>query len=239
MRRGAERDQAFNLVLTDVHMPEMDGFDLVERIKSTPNLTKAIILMLTSGEHLGDLARCRELGVSAYLTKPIRRAELRAALTAAIADQSRDQKRPEDSDVITAQHAKKVRTGPTSQILLVEDNVVNQRVARRILEKAGHSVVLANNGRRALMLLEEQPFDLVLMDVQMPEMDGFEATAAIREKERRSGGSTPIIAMTAHAMTGDRERCLSAGMDDYISKPIAASTLLDLVAKYCRKPLPV
>ena len=101
------------------------------------------------------------------------------------------------------------------------------------------SVVLANNGRRALMLLEEQPFELVLMDVQMPEMDGFEATAAIREKERRSGGSTPIIAMTAHAMTGDRERCLSAGMDDYISKPIAASALLDLVAKYCRKPLPV
>ena len=117
-------------------------------------------------------------------------------------------------------------------ILLAEDNLVNQRVARAILEKAGHTVVLANNGQNALSLWEKQHFDLILMDVQMPDMDGFEATAAIREREKESGAHIPIIAMTAHAMSGDRERCLDAGMDDYISKPIRGPALLDLVTKY-------
>ncbi len=109
---------------------------------------------------------------------------------------------------------------------------MNQLVGRGILEKASHSVVVAGNGREALLRLEEQPFDLVVMDVQMPEMDGFEATAAIREKEKRTGEHMPIIAMTAHAMTGDRERCIAAGMDSYITKPISASALLNLVAEY-------
>jgi two-component system sensor histidine kinase/response regulator len=119
-----------------------------------------------------------------------------------------------------------------ARILVAEDNLVNQCVARAILEKAGHSVVLANTGQETVRLWEEQSFDLVLMDVQMPDMNGFEATAAIREKEGRSGAHTSIIAMTAHAMSGDRERCLHAGMDDYISKPINGSALLNLVTKY-------
>jgi len=131
------------------------------------------------------------------------------------------------------------RSSPGLHILLAEDNVVNQRVGRRILENAGHTVLVAENGRQAQIALEDQDFDLILMYIQMPDMDGFEATAAIREKERRTGKHIPIIAMTAHAMTGDRERCLAAGMDDYISKPIHPPTLLELAAIYGRKLAPV
>jgi signal transduction histidine kinase/DNA-binding response OmpR family regulator len=236
MRRGAERDQPFSLVLTDVHMPEMDGFDLVERIKNTPNLTNAFILMLTSGEHLGDLARCRELGVSAFLTKPVRRADLRAAIIKAVTEQSRGGQCAGDTSGNTARSIKQDRRAFPVHILLVEDNIVNQRVARAILEKGGHSVVVAGTGQKALMLLEDQPFDVVLMDVQMPDMDGFETTAAIREIENRTGEHQIIIAMTAHAMTGDRERCIHAGMDNYITKPIQRQALLDLVAGYCVTP---
>lgn len=238
MRRGADREQPFRLVLTDVHMPEMDGFDLVERIKGTPNLTNAFILMLTSGEHNGDLARCRDLGVSAFLTKPVRRAELRAAIVAAISDQSHSQEGLRNLQAITGRNLKKQPAGRGAHILLAEDNVVNQRVARAILEKAGHSVEIAHTGQKTVRLWEEQPFDMILMDVQMPDMDGFEATAAIREKEKQAGAHIPIIAMTAHAMRGDRERCLDAGMDDYISKPIHAPTLLELVTHYVKTVSP-
>jgi len=237
LRRGADDGRPISLVLTDAHMPGMDGFDLVDRIKSTPNFTKAIIIMLTSGERLGDLARCRELGVSACLTKPVRRAELRSAIVSAIEEQTLGQPAKAPA-VVKAGPVTKERFEPGLRILLAEDNVVNQLVGRGILEKGRHSVVVAGNGREALMLLDEQPFDLVVMDVQMPEMDGFEATAAIREKEKRSGEHMPIIAMTAYAMTGDRERCISAGMDSYITKPINAPALLALVAQYDRKPLP-
>ena len=235
MRRGTELGQPFQLVLTDVHMPEMDGFELVECIQGTPNLTKAFILMLTSGEHMGDLARCRELGVSAFLTKPIRRGELWAAIVAAVADRGRDSQTAADLGVLARGTAEPTSAKSGAHILLAEDNVVNQRVARAILEKAGHTVVLAQTGEDAVKTWEKEPFDLVLMDVQMPDIDGFEATALIRKKERESGARTPIIAMTAHAMSGDRERCLDAGMDDYIPKPIRGPVLLDLVAKYSSK----
>ena len=202
-------------------------------------MTNAFILMLTSGEHYGDLARCRELGISTYLTKPVRRAELRAAIVRATMCQSDSRRSAEAQTEITVEHVpeRQARTG--SYVLLVEDNVVNQRVARAILERAGHSVMVADNGGLALSLLEEQSFDLILMDVQMPGMDGFKATSSIREQERRFGGHSPIVAMTAHAMTGDRERCIEAGMDDYISKPIHSPTLLALVDKYCKMAQPV
>ena len=185
MRHGAEQGQPFRLVVTDVHMPEMDGFELVERILDAPNLTNAFILMLTSGEHLGDLARCRELGVSAFLTKPIRRAELRAAIVAAIADRGREGRTTRDLRQLAKKTGELTSGGSGAHILLAEDNVVNQRVARAILEKAGHTVALADSGQIALELWEQQPFDLILMDVQMPDLDGFEATAAIRKKEKR------------------------------------------------------
>jgi CheY-like chemotaxis protein len=231
MRRASDRGRPFGLVVTDVHMPNMDGFDLVRKIQELPDLTKAVILMLTSGEHLGDLARCRELGVSAYLIKPVRRAELRSAVVRAVAMHSGT---CVDDSVAWAIHQRpqQIGRGPSRQVLLAEDNVVNQRVARAILEKAGHRVTVANTGKEALIFHENEPFDLILMDVQMPEMDGFEATAAIRAGEKGTGAHVPIIAMTAHAMAGDRERCVNAGMDDYISKPIQSSVLLHLVAQY-------
>ena len=241
LRRGVQRGQPYSLVLTDVHMPEMDGFELVKRIHDSPELTKAVILMLTSGDRGDDIARCRKLGISSYLTKPVRRAELRAAITSAIAIHVPLGDRSVPSDVGTAESVQEPCAASSCRILLTEDNAVNQRVALRILEKAGHRVAIAENGRVALRMLEEQPFDLILMDVQMPEMDGFEATALIREKEERTGRHIPIIAMTAHAMTGDRERCLAAGMDDYISKPVTASALLTLVARHrgTVSPVPV
>ena len=234
MRRGTEHGHPYSLVLTDVHMPEMDGFDLVESIKSTPDLTNAFILMLTSGEHMGDLARCRKLGVSAFLTKPVRRAELRAALVSALTNWSGDSHAAQDLLALAGRTAKPKSASSGACILLAEDNAVNQRVARAILEKAGHTVAVAVNGRNALGLWEDRHFDLILMDVQMPDMDGFEATAAIRQREKESRAHIPIIAMTAHAMSGDRERCLDAGMDDYISKPIRGPALLDLVTKYSK-----
>jgi CheY-like chemotaxis protein len=238
LRRGLQRGQPYSLVLTDVHMPEMDGFELVKRIHETPGLAQPVILMLTSGDRGDDIARCRKLGISSYLTKPVRRAELRAAIVAALAREAPPgdpAARPSDAaaDGFRPNHAVSCR------ILLTEDNVVNQRVALRILEKAGHAVAIAENGKAALRMLQEQTFDLILMDVQMPEMGGFEATALIREKEERTGRHIPIIAMTAHAMAGDRERCLDAGMDDYLAKPVAASSLLDMVAQYSPRPSPV
>ncbi len=239
MRRGVQRGHPFSLVLTDVHMPEMDGFELVKRIHESPELARPVILMLTSGDRSDDLARCRRLGVSSYLTKPVRRAELRSAILAAIAHSPGLPERDAMLSGATVQRSPQALGRSALHILLAEDNAVNQRVALRILEKAGHRVAIAENGKAALKMIEEQSFDAILMDVQMPEMGGFEATALIREKEQRTGRHIPIIAMTAHAMAGDRERCLAAGMDDYLSKPVAASTLLELVSRYGAKPAPL
>jgi signal transduction histidine kinase/CheY-like chemotaxis protein len=233
MASAVETGEPFSLVLTDGHMPEMDGFGFAKRIKTDPHLAEAVIVMLTSGERLGDVRRCRELGVSAYLMKPVRRDELRASIIAALTVQ------PEEFDgddvvVQTGDHLRRpaARERRPLQILLTEDNLVNQRVAGGILTKAGYGVVTANNGSEALEALRERDFDLVLMDVQMPVMDGFEATNAIRIKEKLTGEHVPIIAMTAHAMKGDEARCLKAGMDGYISKPIRGRDLLELVEKH-------
>jgi signal transduction histidine kinase/DNA-binding response OmpR family regulator len=232
--RGAnERGNPFGLVLTDVHMPGMDGFDLVARIRSSGRLYGAVIMMLTSGDQHGDVARCHQLGVSAYLVKPVRRNDLRRSIETALSKGSLavpEAAAPRPADLLPAGSAS------GCDILLSEDNSVNQRVATRILEKQGHRVTLARNGAEAIAAWSARRFDLILMDVQMPEVDGLQATAAIREKERTSGGHIPIVAMTAYAMTGDRERFLAAGMDDYLSKPIHAAALLELVGKYARQP---
>ncbi|MGH9774944.1 MAG: response regulator [Candidatus Acidiferrales bacterium] len=217
----------FPLILLDAQMPEMDGFALADSIKRNPEWKTATIMMLSSAGQRGDASRCRELGVAAYLTKPIRRAELLDAILTALRTSTAE---GAQAPVLVTRHWLRENSCQL-RILLVEDNKVNQVLALRLLERQGHSVTLAGNGKEALATLEKQSFDLALMDVQMPEMDGFEATAIIREKERLSGAHLPIIAMTAHAMVGDRERCLKAGMDDYITKPIHAQNLMELLKR--------
>ena len=219
---------SFAVILTDLNMPDMDGFTLVEQLRHSPELAgEAKVIMLTSAGQRGDAARCRELGVAAYLTKPVSQSELFEAIVRVLGMSG---SQPEPAALIT-RHT--IREGKKKlRVLLAEDNVINQKLAARLLEKHGHHVTLTANGREALAALDRENFDAVLMDVQMPEMDGFEATAAIRAREQGTGRHLPIIAMTAHAMQGDRERCLAAGMDDYISKPIKIRELTDVLEKF-------
>ncbi len=227
MERAKEAGRPFPLVLIDAQMPDMDGFALAERIRQDPGLAAATIMMLTSAGQRGDAARCRELGIAVYLIKPIRQSELLEAILLAL---GRPSPRGERPTVLTRHSLREARR--KLRVLVAEDNAVNQELAVRLLEKQGHTVAVAANGRQALEALEKAApcgFDVVLMDVQMPEMDGFEATAAIRQKEKATGQHLPIVAMTAHALKGDRERCLAAGMDDYVAKPIQAKELLAAV----------
>lgn len=218
----------FPLILLDGQMPEMDGFTLAERIKKDPDLVGATIMMLTSAGHLGDAARCRELGISAYLVKPIRQGELLQGICNVL-----NLSTQKEAPLVTRHTLREEKN--RSRVLLAEDNAVNQMLAVRLLEKRGYIVSIAGNGRAAVAALEKEAFDVVLMDVQMPEMDGFKATAAIRESERSTGRHTPIVAMTAHALKGDEERCLSAGMDAYISKPIRTNELFATIEKVLGK----
>jgi two-component system, sensor histidine kinase and response regulator len=224
-----EAGDPYGLILTDMHMPQMDGFRLVERIRERPELATATIMMLTSAGHRGDVARCQKLGVAAYLLKPIRQSELREAIGRALGAKAGDGAIP----VITRFTLQDKRE-PSAilNVLLVEDNAVNQRLAARLLEKRGHRVVVTGNGLEALAALEKNDFDLVFMDVQMPEMDGLEATAAIRKIEEGGGKHQTVIALTAHAMKGDEERCLVAGMDGYLSKPIRPQELDAILEGY-------
>ncbi len=227
LREAQGLGRVFPLILLDAQMPEMDGFTLAECIKRNPEWRAATIMMLSSAGQSGDARRCRELGVAAYLTKPVRQGELLDAILTALGTRPIKDAPP----VLVTRHSLRENSHHL-RILLVEDNAVNQVVVVRLLEKRGHTVAVAGNGKEALAALEKQSFDLVLMDVQMPEMDGFEATAAIRKIEQTSGNHLPVIAMTAHAMVGDRERCLEAGMDDYIAKPIRSEELNDLVQRH-------
>jgi signal transduction histidine kinase/CheY-like chemotaxis protein len=212
----------FPLLLLDSQMPDMDGFALAEHIQKDSDLVAVTIMMLTSAGHLGDAARCRELGICAYLVKPFRQAELLQAIC-----QILNKKAPQAKDLPLVTHH--TLNKHRSRILLAEDNTVNQILATRLLEKRGYSVTVASDGLAAVEAFENDQFDVVLMDVQMPGMDGFEATAAIRAKEKSTGGHIPIIALTAHALKGDQDRCISAGMDGYVSKPIRSSELLSTI----------
>jgi CheY-like chemotaxis protein len=222
--QAAAQGQPFPLILTDAHMPEMDGFTLVERIQQDPQLRGATILMLTSAQQKADMVRCRQLGIAVYLIKPVKPAELQQALLRALGQKRQTQGKPA-SAVQVQQHQRPLR------ILLAEDNAVNQKLAVRLLQKWGHDVVVVVNGKAALAQVEQEAFDVVLMDVQMPEMDGLEATAAIRAREHSTETHLLIIAMTAHAMKGDKERCLAAGMDDYVAKPLKSEELRAALAR--------
>jgi two-component system, sensor histidine kinase and response regulator len=218
----------FPLILLDGQMPEMDGFEFAERIKKETGLTKATIIMLTSAGHLGDAARCRKLGISAYLVKPVRQQEVLEAICTALGANPQ-----EKAPLVTTHLLREDRN--RSRVLLVEDNAVNQTLAVRLLEKRGYAVLVTGNGLEALAAMEKEKFDIVLMDIQMPEMDGFEATAAIREKEKSSGRHVPIIAMTANALKGDQERCVAAGLDGYVSKPIRTKELFAAIEGFLER----
>ncbi len=224
LEQGRQLHELFRLVLLDAVMPGMDGFVLAERIKQQPELAEATIMMLTAGGHRGDAARCRELGIASYLTKPIKQSELLDAVLSVLGTPAQQ---ADLSGLITRHSLRESRQ--RRHILLAEDNAVNQKLLLHLLENRGHTVVVAGNGREAMATLERAQFDLMLIDLEMPEMDGIQATTAIRLREQQTNTRLPIIALTAHAMQGDRERCLNAGMDGYISKPVRADELLAVV----------
>jgi two-component system, sensor histidine kinase and response regulator len=225
LEKSMRTDQPFAVVLLDGHMPDMDGFAVAELISEDRRYAGTKLVMLTSAGQPEDVARCRKLGISAYLTKPIKQSELFDVIVSAIGQ-------PVNERASTPKRRKRSRPALRKlQVLVAEDNQVNQLVATRIFEKLGHQVTVVNNGREALAAVHAGKFDLIAMDVQMPEMDGLDATRAIRAVERAAGTHIPIIAMTAHAMKGDRERCLAAGMDGYTSKPIRIRDLEQAIAQ--------
>ena len=239
MKAAQEASKPFELVLTDMHMPKMDGFGLVENIRSTDATETATIMMLTSGGQRGDAARCSEMGIAAYLLKPVRQTELREAIARVL----QAKYETGGSHMITPYSLAETKdTKALSRrldILLAEDNPVNQKLAIRLLEKRGHQVTLAQNGREALGALAAKAYDLVLMDVQMPEMDGLEATRRLRVREQQNGvARQAVVAMTALAMKGDKERCTDAGMDGYLTKPIRAQELDGVLDQYSAMAAP-
>ena len=224
LANAARSGQRFPLVILDAHMPGMDGFAVAERIKRDPKLSAATIMMLTSASQRGDSARCKELGIVAHVIKPVRQSDLMDAIMTSLGGH----RAPRAATPTRVSPATGIRP---LRILLAEDNPVNQQLAVGLLTKRGYQVRVAENGRKALEMLEADHFDLILMDVQMPEMGGFEATAAIRAREQLVGGHVPIVALTAHAMSGDRERCLASGMDDYASKPLRIQELTAIIER--------
>jgi two-component system, sensor histidine kinase and response regulator len=226
LQSAQQAGQPYQVVLTDLHMPGMDGFTLAEKVRQCTKLEGIAIVILTSAGHPGEIQRCRSLGITSYLFKPIRKLELLSAIL-----QVREKGQTPSGLTPPVAPSKPVVQGKGLNILLAEDNRVNQVVATRVLGKMGHTIAVANNGVEALSLLAAGSFDLVLMDIQMPQMDGIAATTSIRTQEMKTNSHLPIIAMTAHAMKGDRERCIEAGMDGYVSKPINIEDLKVAIAK--------
>ncbi len=235
MEQATQCGRPFAVVLLDAQMPGMDGFTLIEKIKADPRLKENILMMLSSAAQHSDAERCRGLGVAAYLTKPIKQSELLDTILTVV--DSKGRSRTEVKNVPREAAQEPSRKPAKWNILLAEDNPVNQRVASGMLEKRGHTVMTVENGLEALQAVQVQRFDLVLMDLQMPEMDGFAATSAIRALEKVSGTHLPIVAMTARAMKGDRECCLQAGMDGYVAKPINPKELIATIESLvCETP---
>ena len=217
-------ENPFSLVLLDATASEKGGFAIGAEMSANPKWAVPMIMMTSSVGMRGDGELCRKLGIAAYLTKPIKRSELFDAILTVLNMGEAD---PGKHDLVTKHSIRESKA--RLRVLVAEDNPVNQKLAQKLLKKMGHVVDLAGNGREAVDAFSRAAFDVILMDVQMPEMDGFAATLAIREKEKADGGHTPIIAMTAHAMKGDREKCLDAGMDGYVSKPIQVPKLAEVI----------
>jgi PAS domain S-box-containing protein len=230
LEQARRMGQPFAIVLLDGHMPDMDGFAVAERISRNTRHAGLKLVMLTSAGRREDADRCRKLGISASLSKPIKQSELFDVIINVIGESAAERpRRPQ-------RRRKNSHAEGNLQILVAEDNEINQLVARRIFEKLGHKVTVVGNGREALSAVQSGKFDLVAMDVQMPEMDGLETTAAIRNLQEKTVAHIPIVAMTAHAMKGDRERCFAAGMDGYVSKPIRVQALAKAVSQVMKLP---
>ena len=238
IKNAVNANDPFKLVLLDCRMPGMDGFCVAEQIKNDPGKIGMTIMMLTSDNRTGDTARCLDLGITGYLVKPVKRASLKDAIANIMSSQKDASKNVTvvECDISAGAQPQTLEIHRPLHILLAEDNEINQKLAVRILEKRGHTVVIAENGRKALETLERERFDLVLTDVQMPEMDGLELTERIRAKEMETGGHIPVIAMTAMAIIGDKERCLEAGMDSYVSKPIKQDELFETIRHHVFLP---
>ncbi|NSW86101.1 MAG: response regulator [Syntrophobacteraceae bacterium] len=235
LAEAAEASDPFRIAILDMHMPDMDGEDLGKRIKKDPRLKDTILVILSSAALRGDAVRLKEIGFSAFLTKPVRRSDLYDCLVTVCSIEHEDGTLvlPQIVTRHTVAEARKRKI----RILMAEDNMTNQKVALRIMDKLGYRADAVANGQEALRALEMIPYDLILMDVQMPVMDGFEATRLIRKSEEGTGKHIPIIAMTAHATKGDRESCIEAGMDDYISKPIRPEELVEGIERMLRRSL--
>jgi two-component system sensor histidine kinase/response regulator len=232
MLRAEQEGAPFQLILLDGHMPDMDGFTLAKRIRESTACQRAPIMMLSSADQREDTLRCRASGIGAYLLKPINPPELLEVLLQQIGNVPTEylaQSSGPDSQLIPMQSER-------LEVLAVEDNVVNQRLILRLLEKRGHSVTLASDGFQALTVLVTKSFDVIFMDIQMPGLTGYDVTARIRADEHGSGARIPIIALTAYAMEGDRERCLAAGMDGYLTKPVRFQDLDQILASVTRRP---
>jgi two-component system sensor histidine kinase/response regulator len=220
LQESLHSERPVTLVLTDYHMPQMDGFMLAERIRGIRDFADTTILMLTSGGPLVEASRCSELGIDAQLLKPVKQSELLNAITRAV-------RGSEAGEIIDQPRV--AEDMQSLQILLAEDGIANQKLAVGLLKSWGHKVAVANDGQEAVDLWNQQAFDLILMDLQMPVIDGLDATRIIRHREQTTGDHIPIVALTAHALKGDRERCLGAGMDGYISKPVRRHELYQAI----------
>ncbi|MHB8410756.1 MAG: response regulator [Candidatus Acidiferrales bacterium] len=227
LARESQGSAPFRLMLIDAHMPDMDGFALAQRVKDMPGTSLLLMFMLSSSMQAGDMERSRQAGVNGFLMKPVQPSELLDAILGAVAGPRKMVAVTQDIQSAAAIS----RAGGGLRVLLAEDNLVNRQLATRLLEKQGHTVVTAKNGIEAVAAVEREDIDVVLMDVQMPEMDGLEAIQVIREKERVSGRHLPIISITAHVMKGDREKCLEAGADDYVPKPLKPAELFAAIER--------
>jgi len=225
MREGSAAGDTFALVLMDSEIPDMDSFALSEQIKRNAEWSATAILILASAGLRGDAARCQNLGIAAYLTKPILHSQLRDAIATVLRNRTSE----EEKQPLITRHT--LRENLKLRILLAEDNPVNQVVSARLLEQYGHTVTVVSDGEQAVAELDKNSFDVVLMDLQMPTLDGFGATAKIRQREQSADQHTPIIAVTANVVPGERERCLGIGMDGYVAKPIRIPELLDTISQ--------
>jgi CheY-like chemotaxis protein len=226
LQQAVYAGRPFALALLDALMPDMDGFALVQRIKAEPLLATTSLLMLTSTGQSVDTSHRHTAGIAMSLTKPISQSDLWQAILMILSPRTTP-----STETLAVAPPPMRQSQYRRQILLAEDNIVNQKLAIRLLEKWGHSVTVVGTGKEVLAAFDREAFDVILMDVQMPDMSGLEATVAIRQREQTTRRHVPIIAMTAHAMRGDRERCLAAGMDDYVAKPIQPQDLFETIER--------